>query len=208
MKRLDLTGKTIGYWEVGDSFKKNGKVYYHCKCTLCGKEKDIYGSCLNRGGSLSCGCNRGHERIEDITGQKFGELTAIEKVLIENRTYWKCLCSCGNTKLIKPKDLRGGLVRTCGCRKGTGENIKKAIDGYCVDGTYVPGIKRDSINKNNTSGAKGVSYRADRGKYRAYIKFQRKNIHLGNFDRFADAVFARKEAEKAYYGKYLEEDEA
>ncbi len=61
------------------------------------------------------------------------------------------------------------------------------------------------MNKNNTSGCTGVSFRPERGRWRAYIKFQRKDIFLGNFVRYEDAVAVRKIAEKEYFGKYLEE---
>lgn len=41
------------------------------------------------------------------------------------------------------------------------------------------------------------------GKYRAYIKYQRKDIFLGNFDRIEDAIEARLIAEKEYFGEVL-----
>jgi len=33
----------------------------------------------------------------DLTGQKFGKLTAIERLPSRNgKTYWLCKCECGN----------------------------------------------------------------------------------------------------------------
>ena len=35
--------------------------------------------------------------FKDLTGQKFGLLTALEKTDKKNKTYfWKCKCDCGN----------------------------------------------------------------------------------------------------------------
>ena len=50
-KHQDLRRKKIGFWQVGEAFKKeNGKIYYHCTC-VCGKERDVYGSLLSIGKS-------------------------------------------------------------------------------------------------------------------------------------------------------------
>ncbi|HJB28112.1 MAG TPA: AP2 domain-containing protein [Candidatus Blautia faecavium] len=63
-------------------------------------------------------------------------------------------------------------------------------------------LETRKINNNNTSGVRGVSYRKNRGKWRAYIKIKRKNIHLGNFDTKEDAIAARKAAEEKWFGPY------
>jgi hypothetical protein len=52
--------------------------------------------------------------------------------------------------------------------------------------------------RNNTSGVVGVEYLDYVGRWRARIKVDQKNIYLGYFDCFDDAVFARKEAEKTF----------
>jgi len=49
---------------------------------------------------------------------------------------------------------------------------------------------------NNTSGVTGVS--PQKGKWIANIKVNRKQIRLGLFEKFEDAVAARKAAEKEY----------
>ena len=40
------------------------------------------------------------------------------------------------------------------------------------------------------------------GKWTANIGYQRKQIHLGSFNDFEDAVIARQEAEKKYFKEY------
>lgn len=59
-------------------------------------------------------------RFIDLTGQKFGKLTVIERA--ENRqdkngkpvTCWKCLCDCGNTTVSRSQNLRNGDSKSCG----------------------------------------------------------------------------------------------
>ena len=56
--------------------------------------------------------------------------------------------------------------------------------------------------KNNTSGVVGVGWHKATDKWTAYIAINKKQIHLGLFDRFEDAVKARKEAEDKYFGEW------
>lgn len=53
----------------------------------------------------------------DLTGQKFGRLTAVECVGSNERhsKVWLCVCSCGNTKIVDGNSLRMGRTRSCGC---------------------------------------------------------------------------------------------
>jgi hypothetical protein len=53
-------------------------------------------------------------------------------------------------------------------------------------------------SKRNTSGATGVSWRANRNKWRAYIMVGGKQITLGHFATLDEAVKAREEASKLY----------
>ena len=58
------------------------------------------------------------------------------------------------------------------------------------------------LGKNNKSGVTGVSWYVPYQKWRARIVVNRKDINLGYFDNFAEAVSVRKEAEKKYFGKH------
>ena len=57
-KHLDLTGKTIGQWKVGERIHVPGKrkSYFVCECLNCGTKRIVRGTALNSGASLSCGC--------------------------------------------------------------------------------------------------------------------------------------------------------
>lgn len=199
-KRIDLSGQTIGRWKVSNYVVKKHKTYFHCICLDCKEEKDIYGYNLRNKPPL-CAC-KGRMTNKHIIGERFGDLTIIEKIVIDKRTYCKCECECGGIKLVEYRDLKSGYNKSCGCRSTHKESIRKALEKYCRNGTYVPGITRKTINKNNTTGYKGVSYRKDRNKYRAYIKYQGKYIFLGNYNNIEDAVKARQLAEEKYFGKY------
>ena len=58
--------------------------------------------------------------------------------------------------------------------------------------------KNVSKSTRNTSGVVEVYYYANIGKWRADIKYDNKYKHLGCFDKFEDAVLARKKAEIEY----------
>lgn len=53
----------------------------------------------------------------DLTGQRYGRLTVIERDFSRkgNHAYWLCKCECGNTKSIKSYNLRSGATQSCGC---------------------------------------------------------------------------------------------
>lgn len=56
----------------------------------------------------------------DLTGQKFGEMTILEKdtelTQQKGRIYWKCQCSCGRIKSVRSDGLK--KIKTCGeCKK-------------------------------------------------------------------------------------------
>jgi hypothetical protein len=55
----------------------------------------------------------------DVTGQRFGNLVAIEYSRTENkRAMWLCRCDCGATKVVAGKYLRTGGTKSCGCQRG------------------------------------------------------------------------------------------
>jgi hypothetical protein len=69
-------------------------------------------------------------RFKNVTGQKFGLLTAVERDGKNERSCytWTCLCECGKTKSgIVVSNLLRGKVKSCGClmhREKDATNIK------------------------------------------------------------------------------------
>lgn len=58
---------------------------------------------------------------------------------------------------------------------------------------------------NSTVGKKGICYDNRRRKWRARIKIEGKDIHLGYFIFLDEAVRARSDAANLYHGKFLKE---
>ena len=55
-------------------------------------------------------------KLIDLTGQKFGRLTVIERDTSRTgRAYWICQCDCGTVKSIMAKLLCNGHTQSCGC---------------------------------------------------------------------------------------------
>lgn len=55
----------------------------------------------------------------DISGQKFGMLTALRKSGINSKgkTLWDCVCDCANNAAVLLNNLRNGNTKSCGCSK-------------------------------------------------------------------------------------------
>lgn len=65
----------------------------------------------------------------DLTGQRFGILTVIEREGNDNngRALWKCSCDCGKTTTTRGKNLRSGNTKSCGCMRGTSGGVTEYI---------------------------------------------------------------------------------
>ena len=115
----DLTGRVFGKLTVIEqtSERKNNNVVWKCQCE-CGNIHLVKSSVLLSGSTTSCGCaGRGNGKANDLSGQKFGLLTAIEPT--EQRksrsVVWKCRCDCGNTAFVSAKELKQSGKKSCGC---------------------------------------------------------------------------------------------
>lgn len=52
--------------------------------------------------------------LKDVTGEKFGRLTALNRAFIKNNeSHWLFLCDCGKRKTVRLGDLE--KTRSCGC---------------------------------------------------------------------------------------------
>ena len=56
---------------------------------------------------------------EDLTGQKFGRLTAVEfsHKNKSRKTYWLWQCDCGNIIVARTDCVKNGSTQSCGCLK-------------------------------------------------------------------------------------------
>lgn len=56
-------------------------------------------------------------KLRDISGQKFGRLTAIKPhhKATYGHYFWEFKCDCGNIKITSSVHVKRGLVSSCGC---------------------------------------------------------------------------------------------
>ena len=61
--------------------------------------------------------------FKDLAGEKYGKLTVIEFAGIHEtpcgtkRRLWKCICDCGNEKVVQENSLKNGTTVSCGCHR-------------------------------------------------------------------------------------------
>ena len=74
------------------------------------------------------------KRFQNLQGQRFGKLVAIEFVEINKnkKSVWRFKCDCGNEKNIIVSNVKNGRTSSCGCehKKQLSNRVKK--HGYCV----------------------------------------------------------------------------
>lgn len=58
-----------------------------------------------------------YTRALDLTGQRFGRLTAVERTdkRLKTSYLWRCQCDCGRSCTVSASLLTGGQVKSCGC---------------------------------------------------------------------------------------------
>jgi hypothetical protein len=102
----------------------------------------------------------------DITGRQFGQLTALSLAphprLTSSR--WLCMCTCGNTCVVRSADLRDGKTRSCGClrRKVSGDRARVHGLRHTREYKSWAQAKQRCLNKNNPAfqkwyGSRGIT---------------------------------------------------
>ena len=92
----------------------------------------------------------------DLTGNKYGRYTVIERTSNSKfgKTRWVCLCECGNQGIVVGSDLKTGKAKSCGCIQ--------LIHGHSSHRTYniFTAMKERCYNPKSTSynwyGGKGI----------------------------------------------------
>ena len=148
-RALSLTGLVFGFLTVGTQAPSTafGGARWHCTCT-CGRETIVAASNLREGRTRSCGkCGVTKPvretvaaRTPDLTGQTFGDLTAVERAPsgLSGAARWRCMCSCGTERVVFAANLRAGRTLSCGTHKlaKPAAPVKIIIDLYV--GKYPP----------------------------------------------------------------------
>ena len=119
MSKCDYIGMRIGMLTVVEETeqRKNSYVVWRCRCD-CGGERLLDTRYLQRGTIRDCGCvSKLRPGQKDITGQRFGKLTALYPV--EGGGYgvtlWHCQCDCGGEIDVPLRVLNAGYRKSCGC---------------------------------------------------------------------------------------------
>lgn len=193
-----LKGRAFYDLEVIDKAEKkerNGGTWWLCRCS-CGNIIEVPGTLLVTGRKTHCGCKSEPNYYSiDITGRKFGRLTAkypVNKRDQKGSVVWHCECECGNSIDIPYNWLAYTGMQSCGCQKREHEKNLHSFLTH-VNGTSVDMIKSKKIPSDNTTGYRGVYL--IKGKYVAKIVFQQKAYYLGTYENIEQAIKARKEAE-------------
>lgn len=202
-RAVNITGQKFNMLTaIKPTDKRNSEgVMWLCKCD-CGNECYVSAKSLRNGNTKSCGCRR---RL-DITGERYGKLTAIRPIGILQGTSvtWLCKCDCGNEVKVLTKSLRSGNTKSCGCIWADDVSQKALAGRTFIDGTCIENLKSKKIPKNNTSGIKGVSWHKQKSKWEAYIGFKGKQYNLGLYSNLEDAAEARKTAETKLHDEFVE----
>lgn len=100
-------------------------------------------------------------KLRDLLGLKFANLTVVSREPNDanNKAVWKCVCDCGEFRVVTSNDLTRGKVKSCGClsRKcdstGKGNSKHKLYNVWSV-------MKQRCHNSNSNSyryyGARGI----------------------------------------------------
>ena len=73
-------------------------------------------------------------KIRDLTGQRFGRLTAITISTKTPKIMWACVCDCGGEKSVPSGQLTGGQVKSCGCLLRGPKDTWKSVLGVVESG--------------------------------------------------------------------------
>lgn len=133
---LDLTGQRFGKLTALFRLPETENRYHLWECICdCGGRTQVSTKKLKCGIVTNCGCipkntRQFGTRAEDITGQRFGKLTAISRVENQNgKTAWLCICDCGKTKVVRTAMLKNGRTYHCGCEIRYNNNSQLDLTG-------------------------------------------------------------------------------
>lgn len=231
---IDLTGQKFGRLTVIERaenyIEKSGckRVQWFCQCD-CGNTTKVIGKNLKLGITKSCGClqkdraSRAKKKYNtyDLSGEYgIGYTSKNEEFYFDLEDYDKIKDYCW---------YKSGKYIGTNCRDGDSSKIlllhrliMNAEDGFVVDHknhceydnrkenlrvcSYADNLHNVKLTSRNTSGVSGVCYYSRINRWCARISVNKKVVVLGYFKNFDDAVKARKDAEKMYYGEFNYDD--
>lgn len=216
MERIDLSGRRFGALTairpVSADDTADHRPGWLVRCD-CGREKVVNGSNLRRGKITSCGCGmekakkQSHAMLaknahEDLTGQTFGELTAVSYIRTD---YWLWRCSCGQEIKARPSLVKPGNILSCGhiLRETARRKIVEQNTVEHYDGTTVSRLRQIMASPT----VHGIRKRYDangNAYYQARLMLRGQYIHLGTYATRTEAEKARRRGEETYYLPIIE----
>lgn len=229
MSKYDkLIGKQFGDLKVLSFYGHNKRnlILWECQCS-CGNIIYATSTDLTKRGKDSCGCKTKEKQRN--AKKKYNKYNLTEEFGIgytnkgeefyfdlEDYELIKDICWNLHDNYIEGKDIEGKVVK------------QHRVIMNAKEGEYVDHINHDtrdnrkcnlrictnqencmnrSTPKNNTSGKSGVSWREDMGKWRVRIWKDYKTYTIGHYDTKEEAIKARIDAEKEYFGEFANKSE-
>lgn len=205
---------------------------WHCRCNCEDKtERDVLERSLVNGYSLSCGCLQ-REKVKepnyanrksneyDLSGEYgIGYTSKGEEFYFDLEDYEKIKDYCWHKKqpdgyiCAYQYEARNHIILSRLIMNVLSadrwllvdhKNHNKSDNRKC--NLRIANNSQNMMNKHiistNTSGVMGVCWRNEHQRWRAYISTNGKQIYLGEYKEFEDAVKARRDAENKYFGEY------
>lgn len=117
--KLNLVGEKYGRLtviEVCGERDNHGRLKWICLCD-CGNKVTVQSGNLRTGTSKSCGCllNKPAINSQNLIGNRYGKLITTKRIRSNNKTYYDCICDCGNVTNVWHAALVNGKTKSCGC---------------------------------------------------------------------------------------------
>ena len=130
----------------------------------------------------------------------------------DSSLWCKAVCpQCGKTVEVRLTNITRAnpILRCSDCARDMKEKVDVIHSVTQVDGSSLSAVKSRMDGKVNINSQTGVNCVVKRphGRSLAYITVTRTPIFLGLYDDLVDAIAARKKAEAAIYGEYLDQHE-
>ncbi|WP_139074748.1 hypothetical protein [Paenibacillus elgii] len=211
----DITSNKYGKLTAIKIVSKN-KYGYHswlCECE-CGGSKVVGYDCLENGHTQSCGCIKKSNTFEfnddcitGITkkGERFYFDTEDYDIVLKYTWYIKndyVVANDKNNKMIFMHRLVMNIIDDNIICDHRDHNTKDNRKMNLRQSTISENQMNKTIQRNNTSGVTGVSWFKTRNTWVVRINVNKKRIIIGYFKNFEEAVKARKEAERKYFGEF------
>lgn len=196
--KKNLIGKKFGRLTVLSlcDRKVGERTRWRCLCE-CGKEVDVLGTSLVNGGTRSCGClakearqrtgalskGRPSSRLDDLTGKRFGRLVVLDRAQNSESgsTRWRCVCDCGNERIVLAMHLKNGHTQSCGClglQHATEAKIKHGqtrTNLYRIYRSMKNRCELETCKEFKWYGAKGIKICDEWSDYTAFSKWANEN---------------------------------